>query len=400
MLPMLVVAGCTEPVTYKASQVAQLPAGSFARAWGANLKLGDGVTVSRIDVRDKAIYVVTSDKQVTAINRSAGTVKFVAKVAHPGDRLMPPVELTDKNGAINSIVFPTAISLELYDVNGEHQRTVPLEAPIRSGATGSGDNIYFGADDPLGGRVEAISLARNFASTRWELLTPGGAITSTPVLFLGVLFVGTESGAVYAINEERRAVWATPGGIFQTAGPIVADLKADESGLYVASKDEKLYCLNRTNGKLLWQFFAGAALNSAPVPTADTVYQYIDGDGVAAITKDPKAAYNRSAKWVYKSGRQFLAQDEKYAYIMEPRVDAKDEDVVHHVIVAVDKETGQKAFESRHQDFAVFGTNARDGIIYAAYADGAVVAIKPVLKPGQIGELVMEPVGEQPLAMR
>jgi outer membrane protein assembly factor BamB len=395
VLPVLVVAGgCTEPVTYKANQVAQLPAGSFSKAWGANLKLSEGVTVSRIDVHDKTIYVTTSDKKVTAITRSSGTVKFLAPVANPGDRLMPPVELADK------IVFPTAISLELYDYNGEHLRTVPLSAPIRSGATGAGDNIYFGADDPLGGRVEAISLSRNFASTRWELLTPGGAITSTPVLFLGVLFVGTESGAVYAINEERRAVWATPGGVFQTAAAIVADLKADESGLYVASKDEKLYCINRTNGKLLWQFFAGAALNTAPVPTADTVYQYIDGEGVAAITKDPKAAYNRPAKWVYKPGRQFLAQDEKYAYIMEPRVDAKDEDVVHHVIVAVDKETGQKAFESQHHDFAVFGTNSRDGIIYAAYADGAVVAIKPVLKPGQIGELVMEPVGEQPLAMR
>ena len=83
------------------------------------------------------------------------------------------MELSDK------VVFPTATSLEIYDYNGAHQRTVSLEVPIRSGATGGGTMIYFGADDPAGGRVEAFDLTRNFANRRWELLTPGGSVTYT-----------------------------------------------------------------------------------------------------------------------------------------------------------------------------------------------------------------------------
>jgi outer membrane protein assembly factor BamB len=389
---LVTAGGCTEPVTYNANAVAALPANSFVKTWMADLQLKND-SIDRIDVRDKTLYVVSKNKQVTAVNRAAGTIKFVAQVAAAGDRLMAPVELKDK------VVFPTAISLELYDFNGGNLKTIPLSVPIRSGAAGGGEMVYFGADDPGGGRVEAIDLT-SFARPRWELLTPGGSIASTPVLYLGVLFVGTESGDVYAVNEERKPIWATPGGIFKTSGSIVADLRADESGLYVASKDTILYCINRQNGKLMWQYFSGGPLYTPPIPTSDTVYLASEGVGVAALSKaavpvggtDKKTAYDRSAKWVYKPGKQFLAQDEKYAYVMEERHDAKNADVTHRLIVAVDKETGQKVFESQHLDFSVFGTNPRDNTIYAAYPTGQLFAIKPVLKPGQIGELVMTPV--------
>lgn len=378
-------AGCSEPqIRYKPNTIAALPAGSFTRAWMAPLKLDNGA-ITRIDVREQLIFVFTSDHQVTAINRGAGSIKFIAHLTTADERLLPPVELKDK------LVFPTATSLELYDNTGVHERSVPLGAPIRSGAVGSGGMIYFGADDPLGGKLEAIDLSRNFATHTWELLSPGGSISSTPALYLGVLFIGTESNTVYAVNQERRPIWAMEGSVFKTSGPIVADLKADENGLYVACKDSILYCLNRANGKLLWQFYAGRPLNTAPVPTADTVYQYIEGEGIAAVTKDPKAAYNRPAKWTYKPGKQFLAQDEKYAYVMETRRDPDDEGLTRRVIVAVDKQTGEKAFESYHQGFSVFGTNSRDNTIYAGYPSGEVFAIKPVLKAGQIGELVMTP---------
>jgi hypothetical protein len=384
--------GCEHhEVRYEAGAVAALPAGSFTRlgGWMADLKLQDA-QITRIDVRDDTIFVFSSNHRVTAINRGPGSIRFVAELSTADQRLMPPVELKDL------LVFPTATTLELYDKNGVKQRSVPLQAPIRSGAVGSGDRIYFGADDPLGGRLQAVDLSRSFATVTWELLNAGGSISSTPALYLGVLFVGTENpnGVVYAVNEDRRPIWSMEGGVFTTAGPIVADLKADESGLYIACKDTKLYCVNRANGKLLWQYFAGRPLTTAPIPTADTIYQFVDGEGIAAISKDPKAAYDRPAKWVYKPGKQFLSQDEHYAYVMEERPGVDDESGPRRVIVAVDKQTGQKAFESKHQEFSVFGTNARDNTIYAAYPGGLVFAIKPVLHAGQIGELVLAPVRE------
>jgi len=62
--------------------------------------------------------------------------------------------------------------------------------------------------------------------------------------------------------------------------------------------------------------------------------------------------------------------------------------VPFRVIVALDKQTGRKAFESDHNDFTCLGINPRDAMLYVSFADGKLMALQPVLQAGQIGELV------------
>src|SRR5207249_3395741 len=89
-------------------------------------------------------------------------------------------------------------------------------------------------------------------------------------------------------------------------------------------------------------------------------------------------SFNRLPRWTIGAARQFLSQDEKNAYIR----------LRDNTILAVDKITGERRFESknRYDDFA---TNETDSMIYAATKAGAVVGIRPVLIPGQTGVLVM-----------
>jgi len=399
------LAGCSHPAVYEPLPTALMPAGSFALSWIYPLNLTDDSIVS-LDVRDQLIYIITADKHVTALERKSGKFKFATVVNSPSPHLHPPVELADK------IVFPTIVSLEVFDKNGVHLRSMPLSAPLRSGAagsgesSGSGDTIYFGADDPAGGRVYAIDLSRDFDFNRWTLLTPGGAITSAPCFYDDVLFVATEAGQVYAVNSDRNPVWNTQGHIFQAAGPIIADLKADEGGLYVASKDSHLYCLNTVGsvnpatqvnivgGKMKWEFFPGVPLDATPQPAGDMVYQFIPGKGMAAIDKE-NGPFIRPARWIYPTATRFLSQDAHYAYLVEPRAHNGDsDDMSDNVIIAVDKQTGEKVFESRHTDFNVFGSNLKDEIIYAGYASGQVLAIEPVLTAGRVGEIVLVPVAD------
>ena len=56
--------------------------------------------------------------------------------------------------------------------------------------------------------------------------------------------------------------------------------------------------------------------------------------------------------------------------------------------VAVDKATGEERFAS-NTPFDLYAANEKDGIIYGANKTGLVVAIRPVLIPGQVGVLVM-----------
>ena len=381
MMMTAAIAGCTPVAKYEPGKIGDLPANSFNRTWLADLSEGQGQMKS-IDVRPKAIYVYGTGKHVTSLKRESGEVNFVSVIPSPGDRILPPVELSDK------IVFPTATSLELFDYKGNPLRSVPLQAPLRSGAVGAGNYIYFGADGPNGGLIESVDLTREYATARWELLTPGTSVTATPVLYSSILYVGTEAGEVYAVSEARNPVWSIDGNMFHCTGAIVADLKADDAGLYVASQGGILYCINRTTGKLKWQYFGGSPLAAAPVPTVDTVYQSVPNLGLAAVDKND-GGFNRMPRWVFPKATQFLAQDDKYAYILE---EVPGKKITTRTIVAVDKKTGEREFQSKTTNFNVFGTNIKDNTIYVGYHTGVLLAIKPVLKAGTIGELVLQPV--------
>lgn len=402
------LSGCsTPPAHYVANPIGELPIGSFGRAWLADLPVAKGDALSRMIVEGDTLYVFSKNAGVTSMNRSAGTINFIAKINSPSPKLLDPVVLQDR------LVFPTAVSLEVYDKQGHFLRRVPLGVPLRSGAAGLGDVIYFGADDPDGGRLVAEDLSRGFDTVRWELLTPGGSITAAPVVFDGNIYVGTEAGTIYAVNSERSSIWTIENNIFTVGDRIVADLKTDgegtkpdEANLYAACMDTKLYAVGALSGKLQWQFYAGVPLSSSPIVCQDMIYQEIPGEGIAAVDKNDKR-FNRPARWIYKPATKFLSEDENYAYMLEPRtVDAgkkfpwgrKTKNI--NVIVAVDKKTGQKAFESKHTDFAIFASNNTDSLIYAGYTPGQVLAIKPVTKAGQVGELVLREVKSEPaLAM-
>ena len=119
------------------------------------------------------------------------------------------------------------------------------------------------------------------------------------------------------------------------------------------------------------------ALLDSPLVTADSLYEYVPGQGVAAITK-AEGDFIRKARWVAKDARQFLAADEKHVYL----------EMRDHSIAAVDKASGEVKFVNERRDFTVFAPNTKDGMIYAATKDGLVLAIRPITKPGSVGEIV------------
>ncbi len=380
--------GCGGPPPPEAKPyIGVLPQGSFERGWSADLALAKGDYVTRVDVREQLVYVYTFSKRVSALDRKAGTLKFNIDVKSPVKALLPLVELK------NMIVFPNSTALEVYDGRGMYVKSVPMPSPLRSNAAGEGTTLFFGAAGDRGGLVEAYDLARPYAPQKWEYLTRDTSpVTAAPAVSTGILYSGSNEGEIDAVSTNNRAqVWDTEHGAFLASGAITADLQVDDSGLYISSRDSKMYCVNKTTGKLKWQYFAGAPLRDSAVLTSDTVYQYVPGLGLAAIDKNT-GAYDRTPRWVHPTAKQFLSQDDKYAYLLDPRADSDQPELTpQNVIIAVDKQTGVQAFESKRSDFASFGTNRKDNTIFAGFADGRVITIRPVLKAGAIGELVMAP---------
>jgi outer membrane protein assembly factor BamB len=371
------VGGCQHQAPQvKESTITALPPQSFKRGWAADLELKNDPVVKVALVED-TVFVYSKKNNVFALDPASGAVRFSR---HVSDTIVPmydPVVLKDR------IVFPTDSTLEIYRRDGRFERTFTPSSSLRTSAAGqpNGTILVFGVDAPGAGRVVAVDTAPGKykpVDEKWQLMTKSGVqVSSGPAILGDVVYAAFDDGQVMAVNAGSRAsIWETSTGqTFRTFVAIHADLRADEFGVYVPSTDSKLYCLDKTQGRVKWQYYAGAPLRASAAVTATMVYLPVSGKGVAAIDKT-----NGTAKWAVRDAVKFLAEDEKYAYFQ--RTD--------NSVVAVDRSNGEQRFTSKRTDLAQFAVNTKGSTIYAATKDGKVLAITPVLKPGDTGEVALD----------
>ena len=116
----------------------------------------------------------------------------------------------DSSAAVlNGVAFATSLDGNIYALNAatgvQEWRTgvgAPIDASPAVAPDGDRTEVFAGAED---GNVYALAGASGqFAQTLWTFPT-GGAVESSPTLAGGVVYVGSDSGTVYAINAGSRA---------------------------------------------------------------------------------------------------------------------------------------------------------------------------------------------------
>ena len=375
---------------------------SFSRQWTTDLRGGSDNPITAVHVTDQFIFAYRQDGTSSVMDRATGRLLHIDEPKEARQRLHPPVVLKDR------IVYPTTSFLEVYDFDGRyipHATRVTdeldkpfsqeLKFPIRSDVVGLGKLVFFGADFPGSGRAVEIDMTRPYVPDVWTLMEPGSSISSAPALLKDIVYIASDNGKVAAVaTDTRDPIWTLDQGVFGTYGGVMANLAADQTGLYIASTDTKLYCLQRTGGKVKWQYFASVPLRDGPILTKDLVFELVPGTGLVAIDKtevptSKNPTFNREPRWVAPNATQLLSEDDTYAYVRTTK----------NQVLAIEKKSGEPKFSSRRSDLATFGTNTKgDGIIYLATTDGVVISVKPVLTPGQVGEIVLAPMPEQPIA--
>lgn len=386
------VAGCKSTDSSDAAggrniEPVQVPVNSFAAAWRADLPAKDAA-LKRLALLGDQVYAFTADNRVFWLSRDSGRVLTIQRLADPRDKVYDPVALADR------VIFPSTKQLVVFDRKGKLLNRINTRYSVSSGAVADAGYVFHGVDHDNGGRVVARDIRPMAYDTSpdWELMTRG-QVSAAPAAYDRLVFAASRDGSVYAVRAENRAViWpGLDGSAFKTGGPILADLKADKDGVFVASVDSKLYCLDMNSGHVKWTYYAGTPLReeSTPVTTANTLYMHVNGTGLVAIDKAGRQEI-RKPKWVVADARQFLSQDDKHAYLR----------TADNHIVAVDKQTGQPVFRSARNDLSIFASNTKDATIFAAKPDGEVLAITPILKPGTVGEIVMNERAVEAVAAR
>jgi outer membrane protein assembly factor BamB len=370
------VAGCqTKEKPVSAVDIRELPQNSFQATWVADLN--DPARIKSVTLLKDKLVVLTDDNVAYQLTAGGGAVLYKVQIAPAGEMVRPPVQ------AGESTVFPSGSELVLVDPNGNITRRLDVNHAIRSSATVAGGLVTFGVDAVGGGRVIAVDVTRQYVPTLRETLT--NLVRARPASYAeqAVVFAASEEGKVFAINPENQSAWGIADNYFKTGG-VVADLVADEFGLFVASTDTKLYVLDRLTGKLRWTYFAGARLDQPPTVLRDAAYQYVPGKGVVAIAKSQGKEF-ADAKWTNSELVLVLGGDDKLVY----GTSGKGQ------LLAVDKATGKTLFRSQRSDVVAGTASADKGTFYVATKGGQVLAVQPVLRPGTMGTLVMgSPAGD------
>ena len=101
----------------------------------------------------------------------------------------------------------------------------------------------------------------------WSYQT-GGSIYSSPAVAAGVLYVGSLSPTLFALNASTGALlWKYTMGSYVHGGPAV-----DNGVVYVGSADGNVYALNAGTGALLWKYTTANYVYSSPAVANGVVY--------------------------------------------------------------------------------------------------------------------------------
>lgn len=150
----------------------------------------------------------------------------------------------------------------------------------------AGNNVLFALDASSGKQVWLHS--RQDTST---LSVRGG---SKPSYKDGKIYAGFSDGSVMAFDASNgNVVWEALLNKNKRFRDIDASPVVDGDYLYVGGYDDKLYCLSRNNGDLLWKLDGGSY--SALTVTADRLYYSTTEGEVWALQKD-----NGNRIWSHK----------------------------------------------------------------------------------------------------
>lgn len=177
----------------------------------------------------------------------------------------------------------------LHAVNlqtGRRAWSAPGGSSIRSRPAVSHERLFFGTE---AGEVYALDFSGEF---RWRFKAKR-AVTASPLLHNGVLYVGSVDGVVYALEEGSGwAIWK-----FRTGRAIISSPAVLGNQVYVGSADRNVYAIDLRSGREIWRYETGDQVTSSPAVDGDVVYiGSVDGYLYAL-----EAATGR-LRWRFRSG--------------------------------------------------------------------------------------------------
>jgi outer membrane protein assembly factor BamB len=278
-----------------------------------------------------------------------------------------------------------------------------------SGTAFHDGNIYAGTRD---GRVVAINSSTESLEWAYSILTtaPSGglscgetsvptAIYSTPVVDEGIVYVGTYSGQVLALNmlarsqnltfpQQRYGEWQWPRDNAQSSA-IVADLLVSDDAIYISSSNGRVYSLDKEFGDQNWESEIldekHEKLWTSPVIQGDTLYVSTFDGHIYALSVETGALLD----WSFESESGFASSPVIYEDTM---LLGSFDRHLYAVTVGSDVPMWKFPEEKPAGNWFWASPTVNEGIVYAGCLDGKLYAIN-----AETGEELWEFDAENPV---
>lgn len=320
-------------------------------SWQTELPIKSSENLERILITGPRLYVFTDMNYLFALNRETGNIIFSGQFAKEN---FPMFGFEAYGKQLYSVVGNRLI--EIDSDTGIQKTEQSLGYGITCPIARNAGYFYVGGSD---NRIHILN-----AKNKLQVLEIGAydySIINSIVATDNFVVFGTASGRVTCMDPSKAILlWK-----FDASDAIVGSLKLDESNVFFASKDTKVYKLNIDNGIYVWKYQTGAVLDTAPVAAKKMVYQYVNSRGLAAINKD-----TGKLAWEMPKALGLLTEIGDNAYVL-----TNDEK-----LVIMNNIKSEQAASLNFQGVTEFTSNVTDSKMYIADKQGRLACIQPIIK--------------------
>ena len=248
-------------------------------------------------VFNDVVYVASQDKHLYALDFKTGKEKWKAKLGYmraspsvKGDR----VYIGDSEGKFYCLDIATGKTIWTFETMGEitagcnfhgenilvgsHDSTLyclgkdgkklwdfKIDGPVNGSPAVIGDTTFVAGCDSI---LHAVDLKTGKELWQVDL---GGQAAATAAIAGDHAFVGTMTNQVIAVDlKAKKKAWTFEP--IRRAQPFYASAAVTDQLVVTASRDKKVYALDRATGKEKWSFLAEAMVDSSPLIVNDRVY--------------------------------------------------------------------------------------------------------------------------------
>lgn len=260
-------------------------------AWAGGIAAsGDIRSVTVLD--DLVIVVEEPNNLVTALSLRDGAFQWAYRIEEASTKLFRPMRRESE------IYVPSPTRMyTLSTLDGSLKSVTDLDEVLACDPLLIDRTAICGSID---GTVYAHDVVSGFTTWRYDLTA---RIEAMPVEAGLNAFVADANGvyAMLALYESNHMVWRG-----RTFDAIRYPAAIDRLAVYVASQDQRLYALNRANGREKWKLPMDRKPVGSPVAIGLNVYLPVTGDEVLAVD-----SIEGNVKWTTPGSTGPVAGDEQ-----------------------------------------------------------------------------------------